>query len=87
MGLLIAIVFLAAACDAEQGPAETSLQIPNPHYATINESIVVNAPVEKVWSRVGGFCDITEWMNSPEWGRLQVSAGRRRPRECAFHRE
>jgi uncharacterized protein YndB with AHSA1/START domain len=41
--------------------------VPNPHYATISESIVVDAPVEKVWTRVGRFCDITEWMNSPEW--------------------
>ena len=31
------------------------------------ESIVVNAPVAEVWARVGAFCDITEWMNSPEW--------------------
>jgi len=47
----------------EQAP----LQIPNPHYVVVNESIVVNAPVDKVWARVGGFCNITEWMNSPEW--------------------
>jgi polyketide cyclase/dehydrase/lipid transport protein len=43
------------------------LQVPNPHYVTVNESTVVNAPVDKVWARVGKFCDITEWMNSPEW--------------------
>jgi hypothetical protein len=67
ISLLAAAVSLAPACDAQQGPAETSLQIPNPHYATVSQSILVDAPVEKVWSRVGGFCDITEWMNSPEW--------------------
>jgi hypothetical protein len=44
-----------------------ALQVPNPHYATISESVVVNAPVDKVWARIGRFCDITEWMNSPEW--------------------
>lgn len=67
VGLLTALVILAAACKAQQRPAEAPLQIPNPHYATMSESIIVDAPVDKVWVRVGGFCDITEWMNSPEW--------------------
>jgi hypothetical protein len=67
MGLLTALVLLAAACEAQQRPVEAPLQIPNPLYVTINESIVVDAPVDKVWARVGSFCDITEWMNSPEW--------------------
>jgi hypothetical protein len=65
--LLTALVLLAAACNAQQRPAEAHLQIPNPHYLTIDESIVVHAPVDKVWAWVGGFCDITECMNSPEW--------------------
>jgi Polyketide cyclase / dehydrase and lipid transport len=64
---LLTVALLAAACVAQQRPAETPLPIPNPHYVTINESIVVDAPVNKVWARVGRFCDITEWMNSPEW--------------------
>ena len=67
IGLLTAALFLAAAWGAQQGPAGAPLQIPNPHYATINESIFVDAPVDEVWPRVGTFCDITEWMNSPEW--------------------
>ncbi len=66
-GLLAAIMFLAAASEAQQRPAEIPLQVPNPQYAAIDESIIVNAPVDKVWQRVGKFCDITEWMNSPEW--------------------
>ena len=67
IGLVISIALLAATCGAEQPAAETPLQIPNPHYVVVSESIVVDAPVDKVWARVGGFCDITEWMNSPEW--------------------
>jgi Polyketide cyclase / dehydrase and lipid transport len=31
------------------------------------ESIVIDTSVDNVWARVGSFCDITEWMNSPEW--------------------
>jgi hypothetical protein len=75
IGLLTAIVLLAAACDAQQRPAEAPLQIPNPHYVTISESIVVDAPVDKVWVRVGRFCDITEWMNSPEWENCKYLQG------------
>ena len=70
IGLLTAIVLFAAVFERlrpAQTQAEAPLQIPNPHYATIDESVVVHAPVDKVWARVGGFCDITEWMNSPEW--------------------
>src|SRR6266851_1843340 len=65
--LLTTIVLLTAGSNAQQVPAEAPLQIPNPHYATMTESIVVDAPVDKVWERIGRFCDITEWMNSPEW--------------------
>lgn len=66
-GLLKTIALLAAAYSASQGYAQVPLQVANPHYATMAESIVVDAPVAKAWARVGGFCDITEWMNSPEW--------------------
>jgi Polyketide cyclase / dehydrase and lipid transport len=67
IGLLTAAVLYAAAGYAQQRPAEAPLQIPNPHYVVIEESIDANAPAEKVWARIGRFCDITEWMNSPEW--------------------
>lgn len=67
VGLLATSVVFAVDCSAQRGPAEAPLQIPNPHYVAVTESIEVDAPVAKVWARVGGFCDITEWMNSPEW--------------------
>ena len=75
IGLLTAFVLFAAACDAQQDPPEAPLQIPNPHYVTFSESIVVDAPVDKVWARVGGFCDIAEWMNSPEWADCRYLQG------------
>ncbi len=31
-------------------------------YTTINLNIEVNAPVEAVWKKVGGFCDISAWL-------------------------
>ena len=67
MDLPLALVLVVAACQAQQPPAEVPLQVPNPHYATMSESIEIHAPIYKVWARVGGFCNITEWMNSPEW--------------------
>ena len=79
LGQLFAILFLAIAGAAAQNPAqpraEIPLQIPNPHYATIEESIVVDAPVDKVWPRVGKLCDITEWMNSPGWADCKSLQG------------
>jgi hypothetical protein len=70
VGLFGVLVFSAVARAELQTSSlreQAPLQIPNPHYATVTESVVVDAPVDKVWSRVGGYCNITEWMNSPEW--------------------
>lgn len=69
-GTFLAVAVLACPIQAQDTqtrvPREPApLAVPNPHYVTLSTSVVVNAPVEKVWSRVGGFCDITEWMNSP----------------------
>ena len=69
--LSISLLLSSAAFAEQQSSApeheQAPLQVPNPRYATISESIAINAPVDKVWSRIGRFCDITEWMNSPEW--------------------
>jgi Polyketide cyclase / dehydrase and lipid transport len=75
VGLVISIAVLAATCRAGQPAAEIPLQIPDPHYVVVSESIVVDAPVDMVWARVGGFCDITEWMNSPEWENCKYLQG------------
>ncbi len=70
-GRLVAFVLFSTLYAGQHGLAQTQaqapLQMPNPHYVTIDESTIVNAPLDKVWARVGKFCDITEWMNSPEW--------------------
>jgi hypothetical protein len=42
-----------------RGPAP--LLVPNPHYASIHMTVDVNAPVDRVWTRVGKYCDIGEW--------------------------
>jgi hypothetical protein len=42
-------------------PKPEDLQTPDPHYVAIPMDIVVNAPVDAVWARVGKYCDIGEW--------------------------
>jgi len=42
-------------------PAQPPLEIPHSHYVSIPMSIDVNAPVDKVWARIGKYCDIGEW--------------------------
>jgi hypothetical protein len=42
-------------------PITTPLLNPNSLYASLPMSIVVDAPVQKVWARVGKYCDIGEW--------------------------
>lgn len=42
-------------------PAPAPLQVPTPHYVSIPMSIEIDAPVDKVWARIGKYCDIGEW--------------------------
>jgi len=50
-----------ATTNPQPRPAPAPLQVVNPHFVSIPMSIEVNAPVDKVWSRVGKYCDIGEW--------------------------
>ncbi len=42
-------------------PAPAAMQVPTPHYVSVPMTIEVNAPVDKVWARIGKYCDIGEW--------------------------
>jgi hypothetical protein len=57
IGMLTTIVLLTAAYGAQQIPGDAPLQIPSPHYATMTESIVIDAPVVKVW-RTASICRV-----------------------------
>jgi hypothetical protein len=52
---------------APAASAQTSVVVANPTYVTIPLEITVNRPVAEVWKRIGGYCDIAEW--------LQIAAG------------
>ena len=49
------IVLLALVCAA---PA-----MAEPEYVTISMEIDINRPAAEVWSKVGGYCDIAQWLN------------------------
>ena len=57
--LLLATTGFAQQPAARPGPAP--LQVPSPHYVTVPMTIEINAPVDKVWARIGKYCDIGEW--------------------------
>jgi hypothetical protein len=46
---------------APGGGAPAPLMNLAPHYVSIPMTIEVNAPVDKVWARIGKYCDIGEW--------------------------
>ena len=47
---------IGAANAADMAPVST------PHYVTIVKQIDVNKPASAVWSKVGGFCDLSKWL-------------------------
>ena len=36
-----------------------------PEYVTIEMEINVDSPASQVWSKIGGYCAITDWLNLP----------------------
>src|SRR5579864_7541666 len=43
------------------GRVQAPLQVPNPLYQSVTQTVDVNGPIAQVWARVGKFCDIGEW--------------------------
>lgn len=58
--------------------------VAEPEYVTIAMEIDIDRPAAEVWSKVGGYCDISEWLNLPceitsgdgGMGTVRVLAGR-----------
>lgn len=56
-----------------------------PEYVTIELAIDIDRSAQEVWARVGGYCDITEWLNvdceitsgDGDMGTVRVLAGGR----------
>ena len=43
--------------------AAGSVLAQEPEYTTIELEIDIDRPAEEVWARVGGYCDIAQWLN------------------------
>lgn len=56
-------------------PSQAPLQIPEPHYVTVPLTIDVDAPADKVWARIGKYCDIGEWTPSAAGNTCKYLAG------------
>jgi hypothetical protein len=52
-----ALVALAATLSAASAPAA-------PEYTTIELEIDIAKPAKEVWAKVGGYCDIAEWLKT-----------------------
>jgi hypothetical protein len=73
---------LFAVCAA----AFAAAALAEPEYATIELSIDIARPAKDVWSKVGGYCDISKWLNNVDcritsgdggMGTVRVLAGGR----------
>jgi hypothetical protein len=60
LGILPVAVAAQNPAPAQAGAASTV--VANPTYVSIVMEIDVNRPAAEVWARVGGYCDIAEWL-------------------------
>jgi hypothetical protein len=69
VGALAMAGLMAAANAQTQTPAQgdSTIVVEKPNYVTIALETTVNKPVADVWTRIGGYCTISEW--------LQIAAG------------
>jgi hypothetical protein len=78
---LLRSALLAAAAAAMTAPA-----FAEPEYVTIEMSVDIAKPAKDVWAKVGGYCDISKWLNNVDckitsgdggMGTVRVLAGGR----------
>ena len=59
------IVAVRAQAPAPATAAPSGIVVANPTYVSIPLEIMVNKPAAEVWKRIGKYCDIGEWFQSP----------------------
>jgi len=71
-GLALLLSGGAGAVAQQNGPqAVAPLANASPHYATATAQIEVNQPIDKLWERIGSFCDFGNWVKEP----CEITAG------------
>lgn len=70
-GCVAGVVLVASSGWAQTPPAAAppapptgSVVVASPTYTSIEMEVIVNKPVAEVWTRVGKYCDIGEWMRT-----------------------
>jgi hypothetical protein len=58
----LGIALFSSAAPTADAPASAPAAAPA-DYAVLNLSIAVNAPMDVVWQKVGGYCDIAAWLH------------------------
>lgn len=61
---VLGIALLSGVVCAADAPASAPAAAPA-DYAVLNLNISVNAPMDVVWQKVGGYCDIQAWLKAP----------------------
>ena len=68
IGCVLALAGMASAA-YPQAPAPAapkgSVVVASPTYTTIAMEITINRPAAEVWTRIGKYCDVSEWLQIP----------------------
>ena len=62
-GCALGVMSLASTAGAQPGQASTVVE--QPTYTSIPLEIMVDRSAEEVWQRIGGYCDIEDWLQLP----------------------
>ena len=68
IGCVLALALMGSAAYAQAlAPAapKGSVVVASPTYTSIAMEITVNRPAAEVWKRIGGYCDVGEWLQIP----------------------
>jgi hypothetical protein len=60
---MLGIALFATGASAADGSAPAA--VPAADYAVVNLNTTVDAPVNVVWKKIGGYCDIQAWLKAP----------------------
>ena len=55
---------LRSVCSRSVSAAMAATALAEPEYTTIKLEIDIAKPAKEVWAKVGGYCDISKWLNN-----------------------
>jgi hypothetical protein len=64
-GCVLVLALSGGAAFAQVQTPKGAVVVASPTYTSIALEVTVNRPAAEVWKRVGGYCDIAEWLQVP----------------------